>query len=1116
MLSFYNIWTVAKFEIKTLSRSWFLRIFALLSIILLFLFNLMMFTDLTGGFIPRFFYAMSASIPYANLMMLNLAQAIIAIFLASDFLKRDKKLDTTEAIYIRSITNSDYVLGKSIGILIIFIVLNLIVLLMAAVFNIINPDTIFSISVYFYYLVLMSLPTLIFIIGLSFLVMTLIPNQAVTFILLLGYVATTLFYLGWNYYQVLDYIAFFVPMLHSDFVGFGNLSDLLLLRGAYVLLGLGLICITMYKFKRLPQSDSTRHISLVFAGIFILAGLLSMYLYISDVFNGRALRHEMVTVNNRYIDKHDITIISNNLTIDHKGNSLSCISELELANNSGSDMNNFILSLNPGLKINKLTSAEEEIDYTRESHLIIIKPESPLKQGAKINLAINYSGSIIDESAYLDINNDKRSDLVKLFYTVDKKYSFVSPEYVLLTSENLWYPQSGITYTPDAQFNNPVSFTMFNLTVNTSPGLTVISQGSEPDTIKQGSFKFTPAKPMPKLSLSIGKYFKRRISIDSVDYNLFTYKNHDYFEQYFNEIGDTLSALIVELKQDYERELGLNYPYTSLSLVETPVQFTSYERIWTSANEFVQPQIVYLPENGFGMDEADFKRSKNMYERFGNRSNQVILPRESQSNMFKRFARNTFTLGSGDFRFRGSPNANNSLSNPFKLFPNYYNFVNYISSPSLPVFNKILGDYLNVKNSNATPFMRAIMGLSSEERAVQQLYEKPLEEIIADTTNNRYIKDIIRLKGEYLFTSLENQIGYENLHQLIRDILHNNRYTDYGFNSFKSGLNEKYKINFESLISEWFSSSNLPAYYITKVEGYKIIDEDRERYQVNFNITNPESVDGFVRISFEVRRGGQSGRFGRMFGGDEEETPLAEKLIHIGPNQSKRISSILDDSPGRLSINTIISRNLPLNQDLVFDELVENKKTEPFDGEKILEEMEPFNIPGEIVVDNEDDGFQIFNPEQTSFLKRLFNLGQDDEKYIGLRRWNAPENWRATVVSEAYGKFIHSAHFTEAGDGSIKVAWNYLFEESGYYDIYTYLPKPRIPGRRRESNEEYYYNVYSDDGEEEVVIDYDNADEGWNLLGSFYISADSSKVELTNKSDNGLIIADAVKWVKRK
>ena len=42
------------------------------------------------------------------------------------------------------------------------------------------------------------------------------------------------------------------------------------------------------------------------------------------------------------------------------------------------------------------------------------------------------------------------------------------------------------------------------------------------------------------------------------------------------------------------------------------------------------------------------------------------------------------------------------------------------------------------------------------------------------------------------------------------------------------------------------------------------------------------------------------------------------------------------------------------------------------------------------------------------------------------------------------------------------------------------------------------------------------ADEGWNLLGTFRFEADTVKVTLNNKSGVNVIVADAVKLVKRE
>jgi len=70
-------------------------------------------------------------------------------------------------------------------------------------------------------------------------------------------------------------------------------------------------------------------------------------------------------------------------------------------------------------------------------------------------------------------------------------------------------------------------------------------------------------------------------------------------------------------------------------------------------------------------------------------------------------------------------------------------------------------------------------------------------------------------------------------------------------------------------------------------------------------------------------------------------------------------------------------------------------------------------------------------------------------------------------------------------------------------------------GQQQEIKDEYHFSVYHDDGKEEVILGLKNIEYGWNHLGSYYLSPDSTKVELSNESPGRVVIADAVKWVKQ-
>jgi len=129
-----NIRSVAKYESKILVRSWFFRIFTLLAVVFLGFFNfaMMLMEDNFGLWFAK---SVSSNIPYLNLLLLNTGQAVVAVFLSSEFLKRDKKLDTSEVFYVRPLSNAEYVIGKIWGNLRVFLLLNLLVLAIVLAFN---------------------------------------------------------------------------------------------------------------------------------------------------------------------------------------------------------------------------------------------------------------------------------------------------------------------------------------------------------------------------------------------------------------------------------------------------------------------------------------------------------------------------------------------------------------------------------------------------------------------------------------------------------------------------------------------------------------------------------------------------------------------------------------------------------------------------------------------------------------------------------------------------------------------------------------------------------------------------------------------------------------------
>ena len=69
-------------------------------------------------------------------------------------------------------------------------------------------------------------------------------------------------------------------------------------------------------------------------------------------------------------------------------------------------------------------------------------------------------------------------------------------------------------------------------------------------------------------------------------------------------------------------------------------------------------------------------------------------------------------------------------------------------------------------------------------------------------------------------------------------------------------------------------------------------------------------------------------------------------------------------------------------------------------------------------------------------------------------------------------------------------------------------------GEDRGNKGVYHFLIHGDEGAQDITIDNDNVEAGWNHLGSFNFTTDTALVELTNKSELRMIFADAVKVVE--
>ncbi|MDH6314039.1 ABC-type transport system involved in multi-copper enzyme maturation permease subunit [Parabacteroides sp. PFB2-10] len=1100
----HNIGSVSKYESKLLLRSWFFKIFTILVLFILTIWNLAIFVFPDGGGVWAI-TAIPSNIPYLNLLMLNMGQAVIAIFLASDFLKRDKKLDTSEVFYVRPLSNAEYVIGKIWGNLRVFLVLNLIVMGLALFFSFIGGVTTDweSYLIYFFFI---SIPTLIYIIGLSIFLMLLLGNQALTFILLLGYVGLSLFYINDKFYYLFDYMAFYLPLMKSSIVGFTNLDAILTHRSIYLFAGLGFICITISQFRRLPNSSRSHYPWLILAALLLGGTGYSGYKHVQNILDQNDIRKVYVEINNQYVNSPKMVVDEYQIDVEQHPQTIS--SSVTMQAMALEESSVFAFCLNPGLQVKEIRALDQSLSYEREEQILLIDFGRKLSAGEKVSLQITYEGTVENSFCYLDIpEEDMQKENRTFLFSADKKYTFQTPTYLLFTPESYWYPRPGTAYSDQDPNWQQSYFSRFQLRVKPLPGLTPISQGAGVAE-EDGSFTFQPEYPVQAITLLAGRYEQKSVvASDSIEYSVWHLEKQDYFVAVFDSIRDTIPHLLVDFKENMERQYKLQYPFSRFSLIEVPAQFSTYPHAWSEAQETIHPEMILMVEKNWKNDSFDFKKRVDLQKQMAKRRGQEINDEEAQirtvNNVFYSFSRaeGTYSYQSSG---RGEMNIT-SEANPYFLFPLLYNFRYNIYSPEWPVANRLVELYLQNKTDNSG-WEREVNGISNNEKANLLMEKLSFRELLADKEHRDLMSSIIGLKSNRLFAPAEINIGIATFRDSVYAFLDRNMFKNIQFESMLDTLEQISGASMRPHIATWDKPTALPVFTIVPADIAKYSHRGEDAFVMSILVSNNSDQEGIIHLDILDNS--------RMV---ENRDPRTSRKIWLAPQQTKELVSVWEDAPRNVTIHTMISGNLPNSMTQPINNIRQERGVSMAqEGDYILEGGIP-EVWGEVIVDNEDSTlFVLSEPERVGLLTKLLDETEETSfKYAGVSWWRPPYQWTPTTNAGYYGKYIRSAYIIKSGNGNQTATWKVPVPSEGHYELYYYVYRDEDIRRGRGGDGEYHFKIDYDGELEDAYLNLRRANDGWEQLGVYYIASDTLKVTLTNESRLRNVSADAVKIVKR-
>ncbi|WP_455508793.1 hypothetical protein [Butyricimonas paravirosa] len=1158
-MDIHNLKTVACYNSRLLLRSWMFRLFLLLLFLIVILYQVLAQTNIFYG-VNSGLVTLSSYLPHENAYLFTILQIVPLIFLAGSFLGKERKMDSMDTVYYRPESNADYVVGMMLGFTKTFMTMAGISLVIGMLLHIFASESPFNFWLYPFYWFTMIFPALIFALGFSFFIHTWVRHRGLSILILLVVFGVFLFQLGKVREGLFDPFGLSLPNAFSEVTGHPGMALYLMQRVCWLFVGMGFAGLAVLMFQRLPNRPVNRkRVMIVGVGCLVLGVLFGGVVYMARE-NVKNIRELYAETYNKYQKFPKGNVVSNTLEVEQKGNVLSGKSTLLVKNRGDQELSEIILYLNPALVVSAIKEGETDVAFERENQ--VIRVTRRLLPGEDVELTVKYSGGIDERVCYLDVDFDKLFQLQPIpghSSTAGKRFAFVGDDFTVLTPECLWYPVAQPSVNPASPYDALPDFTSYSLQVASTDGRMVIAPGKR--ETKEGRVCFTGDIPLPGMGLCIGNFEKYDLVVDSTLYELYLFTGHGKLLRGFEEIRDSIPAIIRDARYNVEEQMGITYPYSQLTLVETPVSFSGFARPNKGGSEMAQPGMLFLPERGIGMwndhkaEVAFRKRMIPEMSSFYSSTEDMLssdLTRSLSSMFLNEYRYNVnqaslllYSVVSPSLLWRGGV-ASTSVGNLYTISPMFYEQTMALHSAEYPAINSILTDALKKSNTFFISY--------SETDPVERFTGRSVGDLFRDRLDNPYeAATLLHEKTRELLRLLSvRDVPTEQISEFLATFIRENRFRQVEFDEMNREFIEKFGVDWMDVLPSWYENRKVPVFFVRdfKVENitsqedgegrlsdvtfsgnFVVRDRNNVRSRVLVSVFNDSDIDGVV--SFEAREMMSSGiNMRRQSRGDEK---VATRNFLIKAGAGKQIAVVMEGMS--FAFNTNISKNLPTNF-LAFGLMGVSKTTDTTEYVKDLERSYFMPAPGEIIVDNEDENFKLNSPSSRRQLRNLISPLKESKYEMGSSitiREGGEVVPRHMINSEAYGlnKLTH-AFMLQGSKATME--WIAQIEREGEYEILAYIP-PKVLAHRVEEQAKggkmsgfislsysavteiepeevkQYYVVAVGGEKQEVSVDI-KEHVGWVSLGRFQLPVGECKIVLTDQGNKDqVLLGDAIKWI---
>ena len=1032
---------------------------------------------------------MESFVPYENQYLYVIIETFLLFFLICSLGSAERKLDSMAAIYSRPESNGE-LLGGYFMAFVASALLGAFVVCVAGMFvHVFFSLTPFAFLPYLFYLFTLTFPAFVFYTGLTFLVLVVVKEQFLTLL-----VVVAVFFLNLRYADgvaggAFDPLGIFLPNAFSNIMGHPDVLPYLVQRAGWFCVGVGCLGGAIRLFDRLPNRPKR---GVCLSLIFMFLGGVCVFSFYRGYRVDRDTREIYREAYVRYAGRDYLTVKRCDVRLHHEGEEISCEARLTLRNESGKDIDEVLLYLNPALEVLSVREGGVEIGTARDNQ--VVRLDRGVAKGDSLGIAVVYAGGIDERVCYLDVPDEQyRDPAARQFLTCrfGKHDVFLGRDYVLLLPECLWYPSSRPVVNPGAAYDVMFPFADYTLEVSGFGKCKVVSQGKR--TKVGDKVKFVPEYPLQGISLCMGDYSVFGTTVDSVRYEVYVFRENVEILKGLSHVN--LRGPIRELRKVMEERQLCSFPYARFVMIESPLSFSSYYRGQRGGTEYVQPEMLFVPERGVGYwKNVPWQKRRNVEgEREfmeALRKDGVKVPNdwaqfdqlspEKQENsivenfltgfLFEKYERVKGFLGDDEFRLwlpswkRREFGRSMSTLNPYSLVPMCRERLISVADQEDHLMNLVLHYILKVEGDRMWQFARHE---EYDEEAISYLNGHSLKEALSDVFLSEGVQEkILSLKTDELFQLFAYRgIQPPVLFHYIDSCFRQACFQQVDFGGLKRDFAGRYGVDWDSILPVWYGQKRLPTYLLKKFQVVPIEDEQevsvdvvnfsmeelfrrgsqvKRRFRVNLEVYNDSEVDGLIVLADNRS---EDLRDLRYYSGN-----YRCEVIELKAGEGKIIEKEYDDFNPGLSLG--LSCNLPRayrsNRDArekisgTVKNSVRGAGRAYFTGEGNIHE---------VVVDNEDSAFRV--QEKKSFhLQDFFNKGE--KVYKGIFMFPDERVWKKAVEVEdnfggkLFGTPVSTAMYKLVGDGSLSASWKAHIREAGEYEVFVYVYHMGVRGNRKE------------------------------------------------------------------